>query len=99
MTTIHLAGNKKIAYMKGAPEIVLQKCTNILQAGKVKKLTEENRVALLKVTEDMASEALRNLGFAYRELSQKETEFGENIEEGFTFVGIIGMIDPPRDRS
>jgi len=96
MTTIHLADNKKTAYMKGAPEIVLQKCTNILQAGKVKKLTEENRVALLTATENMASEAFRNLGFAYRELSPKETEFGEDIEENFTFVGIIGMIDPPR---
>ena len=36
------------------------------------------------------------MGFAYKELPENETEFGEEIEEGFTFVGIIGMIDPPR---
>ncbi len=97
MTTIHLAGNNKIAYMKGAPEIVLQKCTHIFQSGRVQKLTEENRFLLQKTTESMASRALRNLGFAYRELPQKETEFGEGIEECFTFAGIVGMIDPPRN--
>jgi P-type Ca2+ transporter type 2C len=96
MTTVHLVGNAKTAYMKGAPEIVLQKCTHILQNGKPQKLTPEHQSKLVKITELMASQALRNLGFAYRELPQKETEFGEGIEEGFTFVGIIGMIDPPR---
>jgi Ca2+-transporting ATPase len=96
MTTIHLAGNKKIAYMKGAPEFVLKKCSHIIQNGNAQKLTPENQVSLVKVTESMASQALRNLGFAYKELPEKETEFGEGIEEGFTFVGIIGMIDPPR---
>jgi Ca2+-transporting ATPase len=96
MTTIHLEGNKKIAYMKGAPEIILQKCTHIVQNGATQKLTLENQVLLVKVTEDMASQALRNLGFAYKVLPEKETEFSENIEEGFTFAGIIGMIDPPR---
>jgi P-type Ca2+ transporter type 2C len=96
MTTIHLAGNKKTAYMKGAPEIVLQKCTNIFLNGKSQHLTPETQTRLVKITEELASQALRNLGFAYKELPQKETEFGEGIEEGFTFVGIIGMIDPPR---
>jgi Ca2+-transporting ATPase len=96
MTTIHLEGNKKIAYMKGAPEFVLQKCTHIIQNGKTQKLSQENQALLVKVTEDMASQALRNLGFAYKTLPEKETEFSENIEEGFTFAGIIGMIDPPR---
>ena len=96
MTTIHLAGNRKIAYMKGAPEIVLQKCSHILLDGKAQKLTEENHTNLLKVTEAMASQALRNLGFAYKELHERQTEFGEDIEESFVFAGIIGMIDPPR---
>ena len=96
MTTIHIAGNEKTAYMKGAPEIVLQKCTHILLNGRTQKLNQEAKAKLLKVTEDMALKALRNLGFAYKELSQNVTDFGESIEEGFTFVGIIGMIDPPR---
>ncbi len=96
MTTVHLVGNRKTAYMKGAPEIVLQKCSHILQNGKPEKLTAETYARLVKITETMAIQALRNLGFAYRDLPQKETKFDEGIEEGFTFVGIIGMIDPPR---
>ena len=96
MTTIHNAGNKKIAYMKGAPEIVIEKCTQILLDGKVQKLTQEQRTELHKVIEAMALQALRNLGFAYKELPQTTVTFDEKIEEGFIFLGITGMIDPPR---
>ncbi len=95
MTTIHTVGNKKIAYMKGAPEIVLKKCSKILLNGKPEKLTSEQIAQLNKVTEDMALQALRNLGFAYRELPPN-TEYTEELEEDFVFVGIMGMIDPPR---
>lgn len=96
MTTIHTAGKKKIAYMKGAPEVILQKCNRILLDGKVQELTPEDRFNLLKVTEAMALQALRNLGFAYTELPAHLDEFDESIEENFIFVGISGMIDPPR---
>jgi Ca2+-transporting ATPase len=96
MTTVHLAGNRHIAYMKGAPEVVVDKCTHILLDGKVQKLDEETRIKLLKVTEAMALQALRNLGFAYRELPHDVDEFDEQIEKNFVFVGIMGMIDPPR---
>ncbi len=97
MTTIHNSNNKKIAYMKGAPEIILDKCTRILLNGKVQKLTQEQRTELQKVTEAMALQALRNLGFAFKELPQNIATFPETIEEDFIFVGIMGMIDPPRD--
>jgi P-type Ca2+ transporter type 2C len=96
MTTVHEAGKKKIAYMKGAPEIVLEKCNKILLNGVVRPLSKENCTELLKVTEAMAMQALRNLGFAYKELPEGMAEFDEKIEESFVFVGIIGMIDPPR---
>jgi Ca2+-transporting ATPase len=96
MTTVHEAGGKKIAYMKGAPEIVLEKCSRILLNEKPVPLTQQNRSELLKATEAMALQALRNLGFAYKELQESEAEFDEKMEEGFVFVGIIGMIDPPR---
>ncbi len=96
MTTIHLLNSKKTAYMKGAPELVLAKCTHILQNGKVQKLTKEKQAQILKVSEAMALQALRNLGFAYKELSENTDTFDENIETDFVFVGIIGMIDPPR---
>jgi Ca2+-transporting ATPase len=98
MTTIHeTSGNNKVAYMKGAPEIVLQHCNNILRDGKVKKLTVEDREELLKATEGMAAQALRNLGFAYKELPENTRSFDEETEEDFVFVGVAGMIDPPRE--
>jgi Ca2+-transporting ATPase len=96
MTTIHLSGNKKMAYMKGAPEVVLEKCTRILLEGKVVPLTDERCQILLKVTETMATQALRNMGFAYKELPNSADNFDEKTEEAFVFVGIMSMIDPPR---
>ena len=97
MTTVHLASKKKMAFMKGAPEIVLERCTKILSKGKVRKITEEDREKILKVNEAMAMQALRNLGFAYRELPESANSFDEKIENDMTFVGIMGMIDPPRE--
>lgn len=97
MTTVHMDGNKRNAYMKGAPEIVLEKCTQVLINGKVQKLDTEIRNRLLKVTEAMALQALRNLGFAYRELPKDIDTIDDKIEHNFTFVGIMGMIDPPRE--
>ncbi len=98
MTTMHAApGNKRIAYMKGAPEIVLGKCTRVLVNGKSSKLNDEDRTRILKVNEAMARQALRNLGFAFRELAESVNTCDEKIERDFTFVGIMGMIDPPRE--
>jgi len=98
MTTVHLvSGKKKIVYMKGAPEIVLDKCTRLLVNGKVRKITEEDRTKILEVNEAMAIQALRNLGFAFKELPESVTAFDEKIEKDMTFVGIMGMIDPPRE--
>jgi len=98
MTTIHEAyGKSKIAYMKGAPEIVLERCTKVYTNGKVRKLTDETRRQILAVNEAMAVQALRNLGLAYRELPESLTSLSEEDEKGFVFLGIVGMIDPPRE--
>ena len=98
MTTMHIViGKKKMAYMKGAPEIVLDKCSKTLMNGKVSKLTESDRTRILVVNEAMARQALRNLGFAYRELPETVSACDEKIEKDFVFVGIMGMIDPPRE--
>jgi Ca2+-transporting ATPase len=98
MTTMHIvSGKKKIAYMKGAPEIVLEKCTKVLANGKVSKLTESDRIRILEVNEAMARQALRNLGLAYKELPETVNTCDEKIEKDFVFVGIMGMIDPPRE--
>ncbi|MEM4704382.1 MAG: cation-transporting P-type ATPase, partial [Candidatus Bathyarchaeia archaeon] len=98
MTTIHLvSGKKKVAYMKGAPEILLEKCTRILINGKIRSLSEEDRTKILKTNEAMARQALRNLGFATRELPETTETFDEKIEKDFVFLGLMGMIDPPRE--
>ena len=98
MTTIHEAnGKSKVAYMKGAPEIVLEKCNKVYENGEVRKLNDETRREILAVNEAMAIQALRNLGFAYKELPESTTSLSEEDEKGFVFLGIMGMIDPPRE--
>ena len=96
MTTIHSVEGKKIAYMKGAPELILGRCSQIFLDGKVQPLTKEIREKHHKVTETMAQQALRNLGFAYKELPDNTEQFNDEKERDFVFVGIMGMIDPPR---
>lgn len=98
MTTIHSTpGGSHVAYVKGAPEIILDLCTHIYEDGKVKRLTQERREEILRMNEDMASRALRVLGFAYRELPVDLTKFTEEtVEKNLIFIGLMGMIDPPR---
>ena len=96
MTTIHLLAGRKIAYMKGAPEMVLERCSKIVIDGKVQPFTKESQTRHFKVTEALALEALRNLAFAYKDLPSGDEEFKEEMEENFVFVGIMSMIDPPR---
>jgi Ca2+-transporting ATPase len=98
MSTIHeLSDGDKIAYMKGAPEIVLERCTKVYINGKVHKLTDEAHKQILAINEAMAIQALRNLGFSYKGLPESASSLSEEEEEGFIFLGIMGMIDPPRE--
>lgn len=79
---------------KGAPESVLQRCHQELVSGTIVPLTEARRLKIQQVNAEMASRALRVLAFAYRDHSSREEEF---LEERLTFVGLVGMIDPPRE--
>lgn len=99
MTTVHsVPGERKMfVSMKGAPEIVLAKCSYILKNGKVVKLGKEGRQKILAINEKMASEAFRNLAVAYKEeLSVPDVLNEEEFEKDFVFLGLVGMIDPPR---
>jgi P-type Ca2+ transporter type 2C len=96
MTTIHTKDGKKIAYMKGAPEMVIERCSKILLNGKAQTFTKENQAKHFKITEELAQQALRNLAFAYKELLADFDNPTEEMEADFVFVGIISMIDPPR---
>jgi P-type Ca2+ transporter type 2C len=89
MTTFHKIGNRNVAYMKGAPEVLLKMCTKIYEKGKVKKLTPKRRNELMKMNENFAKEALRVLAFAYKESVTIN-------EKDMIFLGLQGMMDPPR---
>ena len=99
MTTIHETPEGAVhAYMKGAPEIVLEKCDYIWDAGGPRPITEEDRERIMAANEEMARQALRNLAIAYKPIEEKTSEYDESVEMGdFIFLGIVGMIDPPRE--
>ncbi|MBT3940696.1 calcium-translocating P-type ATPase, SERCA-type [Candidatus Woesearchaeota archaeon] len=89
---------KKIAYVKGAPELLLARCTHIFKNGSVKKITSKDRKEILNANRKMAEGALRVLGMAYRVLPANVTKFdAKTVEKGLVFVGLQGMIDPPRE--
>ncbi len=99
MSTIHKhEGDTLVCNVKGATELVLERCSAVMVNGKSVKLTEEKRKEILQANERMAHKALRVLGVAYRNLpDSKVDELSEDeIESTLTFVGLIGMIDPPR---
>lgn len=101
MTTIHKTPDGEIyAFMKGAPEIVLERCSYIIDNGKEKRLTKKKREEILKINEKFAGDALRVLSMAYRKLPRDHTKFDEeSVEEKMVFVGLQGMIDPPREEA
>ena len=97
MTTIHKINRENVAYVKGAPDIILDRCNYIYMNGKVNKLTEKEKRGIIKINQDMADKALRVLGFAYKALDEKYRTITEEIESDLVFVGLQGMIDPPRE--
>ena len=94
MTTINRRNGRMVAFSKGAPEVIMEGCDRILENGEVKQLTKGKRKLAAQANEDFAKGALRVLGFAYKELSSKEEM--DDAEKGQVFVGLQGMIDPPR---
>jgi P-type Ca2+ transporter type 2C len=102
MTTIHEANHKKIAYSKGAPEVILESCSHIFSGGKERELVEQDRQRILKASQEMASSALRVLGLSYKPLVDGDIVKGDpykdkHIERGMVWIGLVGMIDPPRE--
>jgi Ca2+-transporting ATPase len=110
MTTIHEisgSGNKTfaiscspspvMAYIKGAPDIILDLCSSIALNGKEVPLTGKKKEEILSINKDMAGQALRVLGVACRHLDTKPSSTDHKvIERELTFVGLMGMIDPAR---
>ncbi|MBI2656520.1 calcium-translocating P-type ATPase, PMCA-type [Candidatus Woesearchaeota archaeon] len=92
MTTVHKHHGEKIAFVKGAPEVVLKQCNYICINGMTEKLTEEMKREILETNKEFADEALRVLGFAYKTIVTDK-----DPEKNLIFAGLQGMIDPPRE--
>ena len=90
MSTKHQEGEKRIVYTKGAMDQILKRSTHVLINGVAEPLTEERKQEILSSAATMASRALRVLA-----LATSEQEEGI-VEENLTFVGLVGMVDPPR---
>lgn len=95
MATLHTEKDRTRALIKGAPEKLLRFSSQVEVEGKVQTLSDKERSTIEEMLHEMAKKGLRVLGMAYKECS--ESEFNENgIEQGLTFVGALGFIDPPR---
>jgi len=91
MTTLHHTSDGVVAYAKGAPEILLDSCVRQVTAEGEAPLSEEDRERILETARQMAQEALRVLAVATKPQASRE-----NAESEMTFLGLMGMIDPPR---
>ncbi len=102
MSTIHSDTKRQeflIAFTKGAPDVLLARCSQEEVGEQKRLLTSERREHISRLNEELASEGLRTLGVALRLLPREAFEnasFDEHVEEDLVFLGLIGMIDPPR---
>src|SRR3990170_137240 len=101
MTTVHrMPDGRHLAFVKGAPEVLLERCVLAQHHDRQRPLTDVMRAQILEANENMAKDALRVLAIACKEVRADEPiEDEETIERGLTLLGLIGMMDPPRDEA
>ncbi len=93
MTTFHKTPEGEVAYIKGAPEVILERCGYVVRDGRPLSLSGEEEENILAVSRTLAGEGLRLIGLAQRTVAAP----GESVAgRGFVFSGLVGMIDPPR---
>ncbi|PNR92311.1 calcium-translocating P-type ATPase, PMCA-type [Petrotoga sp. 9PWA.NaAc.5.4] len=95
MTTVHKYDDKFLSITKGALESLLPKCEYIDDNGNIRKITQNDIEEINKANEQLARNGMRVLSLGYRILPDKDYD-KENLETNLTFLGLIGMIDPPR---
>ncbi|MDI6706982.1 MAG: calcium-translocating P-type ATPase, SERCA-type [Bacillota bacterium] len=97
MTTVHRTENGYRVYAKGAVEELLRRSSRVLLDGRAIKLDDHHRAKILETNEAMAADALRVLGMAYKDINEiSRYNKGEVYEGDLIFIGMVGMIDPPR---
>ncbi|MFB3766321.1 MAG: cation-translocating P-type ATPase [Methanotrichaceae archaeon] len=97
MTTVNTSESGGIiAAMKGAPEMVLNRCSFILCPSGIRPFTDDDRTEILASADNMAERALRVLAMAWKEIEHETPLERDYVESGMIFAGIVGMRDPPR---
>ena len=101
MTTVHKIDNEYIVYTKGGVDELLKNCTSYIINGKIEKDLEEFKKSIYENNESMAKNALRVLAFGYKKIKKlpESKEEIEKLESDLIFVGMVGMIDPPREEA
>lgn len=98
MTTVNKIGDKYLVCTKGGIDELLARCNSYVINGEIKTNLEEYKAKISESNITMAKDALRVLAMAYKELDHEPTdEEMENMENNLTYVGMVGMIDPPRE--
>ncbi len=95
MSTLHMIDGIPTMYTKGAIDVLLARSTHLLTAGGVVPMTDDARQAIAQTNIDLSQEGLRVLSFAYREIGEIRP-LALDDEQGYVFLGLISMIDPPR---
>jgi len=97
MSTVHVSDGEYVQYTKGAPDVIIGKCTQYLKDGKPVPMTEEYKQSILKANKDMADKALRVLACATKAWKDQPADYeAEHLETELCFMGLCGMIDPVR---
>ena len=97
MTTIHKTEDGYRIITKGAPDVLINKCNRYYFNGTELNLDNNNKNKIKIINEEMAQKALRVLAVGYKDVKELPEQLDVNIENNLTFVGLIGMIDPPRE--
>jgi Ca2+-transporting ATPase len=105
MSTVHSDAEmpeRLLIFTKGAPDILLRLCAYELVGEETRPIMLERRAEILQRNEEMAGAALRTLGIAFRVLPRRgfdHEQTGEHLERDLVFLGLVGMIDPPRPQA
>lgn len=95
MSVVSQEGKEYFVYTKGAIEKILEKSTHFYKNGKIKPLTERQKKKILRTNEKMCAQGLRVIAGAYKKINRGKIS-QQNAESGLAFLGLLGMIDPPR---
>ncbi|HYI81691.1 MAG TPA: HAD-IC family P-type ATPase, partial [Acetobacteraceae bacterium] len=105
MSTVHSDAERQerlLAFTKGAPDVLLGRCTHELVGKEARPLTADRHATIMRSNDELAGEALRTLGVAFRSLPKAGTDqddLDEDVERDLVFLGLIGMMDPPREEA